>query len=159
MKSLVKRNQGFTLIEIVIVLAIAAAIILMVFLAVAGVRRSQRDTQRRSDAARLAATVEQFAANNGGTYPGSGDMSTTPGKWYQDYVVTGKFYIPGSSSVTYSLPTTAVTGYSANGFGSLALPNVPPSTQQDAVYLDVNGSTYSVCIGGEAAVALCAQSK
>jgi prepilin-type N-terminal cleavage/methylation domain-containing protein len=158
MKSLVKRNQGFTLIEIVIVLAIAAAIILMVFIAVSGVRKSQRDTQRRTDAGRIAAQVEQYAANNGGTYPGSGDVVATAGTWFGDYV-NGKFTKPGStSSYGPGGGANGTTAYTA-GFSAGSLPNPPTSSTQDLVYLDVSGSSYSVCIGAENSKVVCAQSK
>ena len=43
-------NKGFTLIEIVIVLAIAALIMVIVFLAVQGAQRSQRDTATKNNA-------------------------------------------------------------------------------------------------------------
>lgn len=62
-------KKGFTLIEIVIVLAIAALIMVIVFLAVAGAQRSQRDTTARNNAARVLAAAEQYAANNSGKYP------------------------------------------------------------------------------------------
>ncbi|PLS80866.1 hypothetical protein CYG49_03830, partial [Candidatus Saccharibacteria bacterium] len=43
------KQSGFTIIEVVLVLAIAALIFLIVFLAVPALQRGQRDTQRRSD--------------------------------------------------------------------------------------------------------------
>lgn len=63
------KKKGFTLIEIVIVLAIAALILIIVFLAVAGAQRSRRDEQRRNDAARLVSAAENQASNANGTYP------------------------------------------------------------------------------------------
>lgn len=62
-------NKGFTLIEIVIVLAIAALIMVIVFLAVQGAQRSQRDTATKNNAARTLAAAEQYASNNSGDYP------------------------------------------------------------------------------------------
>jgi prepilin-type N-terminal cleavage/methylation domain-containing protein len=62
-------SKGFTLIEIVIVLAIAGLIFVIVFLAVQQAQRSRRDTQRRGDAARYLAAAEQYAGNNNGDYP------------------------------------------------------------------------------------------
>jgi prepilin-type N-terminal cleavage/methylation domain-containing protein len=67
--SLLKKEKGFTLIEIVLVLAIAGLILLMVFLAVSGAQKSRRDTQRKNDLARVAAQVEDYASNNAGVYP------------------------------------------------------------------------------------------
>lgn len=47
------KTQGFTIIEVVLVLAIAGLIFLMVFIALPALQRSQRDTQRRDDVARF----------------------------------------------------------------------------------------------------------
>lgn len=44
-------KKGFTIIEVVLVLAIAGLIFLMVFLALPVLQRSQRDTQRKQDVA------------------------------------------------------------------------------------------------------------
>ena len=44
-------KKGFTIIEVVLVLAIAGLIFLMVFLALPALQRSQRDTQRKQDVA------------------------------------------------------------------------------------------------------------
>ncbi len=61
--------RGFTLIEVVIVLAIAALIIVVVLNAVASAQKSQRDTTRKTEAARISALMEQYAGNNSGNYP------------------------------------------------------------------------------------------
>lgn len=45
--------KGFTIIEVVLVLAIAGLIFLMVFIALPALQRSQRNTRRREDMARL----------------------------------------------------------------------------------------------------------
>ncbi|MBR3052238.1 prepilin-type N-terminal cleavage/methylation domain-containing protein [Candidatus Saccharibacteria bacterium] len=72
----IKHKQGFTIIEVVLVLAIAGLIFLMVFVALPALQRSQRDTQRREDLARLATAVTQFQANNNGKVPTA--MTTMP---------------------------------------------------------------------------------
>lgn len=65
-----KKSAGFTLIEIVIVMAIAALIILVVIQAISGARRSQRDGARRSEAARISAYIEEMKTNDTvGRYP------------------------------------------------------------------------------------------
>ena len=43
------KEKGFTIIEVVLVLAIAGLIFLMVFIARPALQRGQRDTQRRDD--------------------------------------------------------------------------------------------------------------
>ena len=69
-------KKGFTIIEVVLVLAIAGLIFLMVFVALPALQRSQRDTQRRDDMARLATAITQYQTNNNGKVPMA--MSTVP---------------------------------------------------------------------------------
>lgn len=66
-----KQNQtkGFTIIEVVLVLAIAALIFLLVFLALPALQRSRRDTQRRDDVSRVLSQVQTWQANNNGQVP------------------------------------------------------------------------------------------
>jgi prepilin-type N-terminal cleavage/methylation domain-containing protein len=59
-----KNKQGFTLIEIVIVLSIAALIMIIVFFAVAGAQRSRRDQQRKALAARIVSQLDVWQSNN-----------------------------------------------------------------------------------------------
>jgi prepilin-type N-terminal cleavage/methylation domain-containing protein len=71
-----KRQKGFTIIEVVLVLAIAGLIFLIVFLAVPALQRNRRDTQRRSDAARFMSQAESFSSNRNGSYPTGANLST-----------------------------------------------------------------------------------
>ncbi|MBI3624090.1 type II secretion system protein [Candidatus Saccharibacteria bacterium] len=69
LKQLKKRTSGFTIIEVMIVLAIAGLILLIVFLAVPALQRNARNTQRRNDVARLLAAVQEYVNNNNGNLP------------------------------------------------------------------------------------------
>ena len=70
MKALQNRKEsGFTIIEVVLVLAIAGLIFLVVFLALPQLQESRRDTQRRSDVSRALAALETYAGSNNGDYP------------------------------------------------------------------------------------------
>jgi prepilin-type N-terminal cleavage/methylation domain-containing protein len=79
-------TDGFTIIEVVLVLAIAGLIFLMVFIALPALQRSQRDTQRRDDIARAQTALTQYMANNrnktpefdGGT---SGNVANVADNW------------------------------------------------------------------------------
>lgn len=64
-----KSNKGFTIIEVLIVLAIAGLIMLIVFLAVPALQRNSRNTQRRSEVSNTLGAVNEYLANNGGTLP------------------------------------------------------------------------------------------
>ena len=65
----INSKKGFTIIEVVLVLAIAALIFLMVFIALPALGRSQRDTQRRDDLSRMAAALTNYQSNNAGSNP------------------------------------------------------------------------------------------
>ncbi len=67
-----QKTKGFTIIEVVLVLAIAGLIFLMVFTALPALQRSQRDTARKSDVSTVASTVTSYTGNNRGAFPGSG---------------------------------------------------------------------------------------
>lgn len=68
-------RSGFTIIEVVLVLAIAGLIFLMVFIALPALQRSQRDTQRRSDVGRVASQIQQYQTNNNGRLPKDGKIA------------------------------------------------------------------------------------
>ena len=64
-------KKGFTIIEVVLVLAIAGLIFLMVFIALPALQRSQRNTRRRQDMARILSAFNDYQANNNGKMPES----------------------------------------------------------------------------------------
>ncbi len=64
-----KIQQGFTIIEVIIVLVIAAIIMLAVFLVVPQLQRTQRNNRTQTVARQAFAGAEQYAANNNGSYP------------------------------------------------------------------------------------------
>lgn len=61
-----KDNRGFTIIEVLIVLAIAGLIMLIVFLAVPALRRNQQNTTMRNEASRLLSAVTEYESNANG---------------------------------------------------------------------------------------------
>lgn len=78
------RTKGFTIIEVLIVLAIGGLILLIVFLAVPALQRNSRNNSRRNDVAHLAGLVNEYAANHGGLLPtviGATGMDITGEKW------------------------------------------------------------------------------
>jgi prepilin-type N-terminal cleavage/methylation domain-containing protein len=80
MKNLIKKSQqGFTIIEVLIVLAIAGLIMAIVFFAVPQLQRNARDNQRQSVANRVKAELDTYSSNNQGTYPFL--AATTPAGW------------------------------------------------------------------------------
>ena len=65
------QKPAFTIIEVVLVLAIAGLIFLMVFIALPALQRNQRDTQRKNDMSRLKTAIDSYKANNRGKVPKS----------------------------------------------------------------------------------------
>lgn len=75
LQNLKKKEKGFTIIEVLIVLAIAGLIILIVFLAVPALQRNSRNTQRKSDASSVLGATQEVVNNNKGAFPTG---TTTP---------------------------------------------------------------------------------
>lgn len=65
---------GFTIVEVVLVLAIAGLIFLMVFIALPSLQRSQRDTERRNKMANVQTKVMDYQNNNNGKLPNDGSV-------------------------------------------------------------------------------------
>jgi prepilin-type N-terminal cleavage/methylation domain-containing protein len=102
LERLKNREKGFTLIEIVLVLAIAGLILLIVFLALSGAQKARRDTQRKNDASGFVSALEQYASNNTGAYP----PATTPAS---PLAATYWSRMDPSTGVAYLFTTTPAT--------------------------------------------------
>lgn len=79
LKNSTKRNQGFTIIEVLIVLAIAGLILLIVFLAVPALQRNSRNTQAKNAAASVLGAINEFQNNNNGQLPTDVAIDTNTG--------------------------------------------------------------------------------
>lgn len=116
-----QQDDGFTIIEVVLVLAIAALILLMVFLALPALQRNQRDTTRKNDVSRLQSAINNYKSRNRGALPTdwgsstpttgffgsdlrrSGDLFDDPaGGPYVPNVVASGTFTKGSNQETYS---------------------------------------------------------
>ena len=86
-------NKGFTIIEVVLVLAIAGLIFLVVFLALPALQRGQRDSQRKSDLGRFMSQVTSYQSNNQGALP-----STSASAAWNTFI--GNYLTVGGSSFT-----------------------------------------------------------
>jgi prepilin-type N-terminal cleavage/methylation domain-containing protein len=71
-----RKQQGFTIIEVLIVLAIAGLILLIVFLAVPALQRNARNTTAKDEGAQLASAATEFTNNAGGTVPVAADNAS-----------------------------------------------------------------------------------
>lgn len=72
-----KENKGFTIIEVLIVLAIAGLIMLIVLLAIPALQRNARNTAIRNDASKAASLLQEAVNNNNGTIPAAATEATS----------------------------------------------------------------------------------
>ena len=93
-----QKKKGFTIIEVVLVLAIAGLIFLMVFIALPALQRSQRNAQRKNDLSRFMTAVEQYRANNHNQLPpfqvarydtSTGNKMLISHSFVQRYIIAG----------------------------------------------------------------------
>lgn len=82
-----QHTKGFTIIEVVLVLAIAGLIFLMVFVALPALQRGQRDSQRRNDMSRFISQITSYQTNNSGSIPAAN--ATSMDKFLDNYMKRG----------------------------------------------------------------------
>ena len=116
-----KKLKGFTIIEVVLVLAIAGLIFLMVFIALPALQRAQRDMQRKDDISRMSAQLTSYSSNNRGNLPQS--LITTSGNPARSFVQN---YLGGASAntsgVEYEDPQTGAYTFAA---ANATIPTTP----------------------------------
>lgn len=75
MISLKKRNQGFTIVELLIVIVVIGILALLVITTYSGIQQKARNSKRQSDLASVQTQLEAYYQNNG-YYPSLGDLNT-----------------------------------------------------------------------------------
>jgi prepilin-type N-terminal cleavage/methylation domain-containing protein len=110
------KQKGFTIIEVVLVLAIAGLIFLMVFIALPALQRTQRDTQRKADMGRVETSLSSYQANNKNALPPATDTGWATFMTNYLLVGTDSFQDPSFGSyvfkykgTTYTTPTDPVS--------------------------------------------------
>jgi prepilin-type N-terminal cleavage/methylation domain-containing protein len=106
-----KDNQGFTIIEVLIVLAIAGLIMLIVFLAVPALQRNQRNNARNNEASRISAALTECLANRNGQVAScdtSGDINVGT---LQQLSVPATFSDNASTDLGTGSTTAVVVGF------------------------------------------------
>ncbi len=107
-------KKGFTIIEVVLVLAIAGLIFMVVFLAVPRLQRGQRDSARKRHLGDLQSQIDNYASNNNGHLPDvkeellktvtekdkQGDYKVAP--FINEYLLTGSSEFVDPSGVPES---------------------------------------------------------
>jgi len=96
--------KGFTIIEVVLVLAIAGLIFLMVFIALPALQSSQRDTARKGDVSTVASSVNSYISGNRGNFPDTSQLETQLGATGAD---ANKKYTAVSTNFTNTVVETS----------------------------------------------------
>lgn len=134
-----KDNKGFTIIEVLIVLAIAGLIMLIVFLAVPALQRNQRNNARNSDASRVVAAITECLANRNGLTASCDTWAEfAPGTTSQITALGGPSLVAGVLTFANSCSADGVSAVAGAGARSFAF-----------VYqLESGGANIGRCLAG-----------
>ncbi|MCL2174281.1 prepilin-type N-terminal cleavage/methylation domain-containing protein [Candidatus Saccharibacteria bacterium] len=145
------KQKGFTIIEVALVLAVAALIFLVVFLAVPALQRNQRNDAVRRDVANIVASVVAYTGNNNAIINDGVITSTdsTPAGTPADFLkyvdktsngVTTISVVGNGTGYTYTAPTKGnifiVVGYRC-GNAPAATPSNTNATARSAAVVGV----------------------
>jgi prepilin-type N-terminal cleavage/methylation domain-containing protein len=72
-----QRNQGFTIVELLIVIVVIAILALLVITTYGGIQAKARNAQRQSDITALQTQIEAYYAGGATAYPTLSDMDTS----------------------------------------------------------------------------------
>jgi len=148
MSNIKKRSEGgFTIIEVLIVLAIAGLIMLIVFLAVPALQRNSRNTQRKNDVANLLGAVNEFTNNNGGVLPAVATDFTDNTKLGYYSASTDITYVTSGGAGTATDKVYIVKGYKCSNATSTP---VAGTSRQFAAwyYVETSGTPKGQCQDG-----------
>ena len=127
--------QGFTIIEVLIVLAIAGLILLIVFLAVPALQRNSRNTQYKNEAERIFGAAHEFINSNNLTVPTVASNSTTSGSQADAILKLSNTKNITRLDIVVSTNTAAISPTTTNAFlqsaakcGSVGGTSVTPTT-------------------------------
>jgi prepilin-type N-terminal cleavage/methylation domain-containing protein len=106
-----KQTEGFTIIEVLIVLAIAGLIMLIVFLAVPALQRNSRNTQRKNDVSSLVGAITEVLNNNNGAVSSLTNASlvaAAPTPAYYDFATASNLTV-GAGAQTNSTTVDTIS--------------------------------------------------
>lgn len=102
MISLKKRNQGFTIVELLIVIVVIGILALLVITTYSGIQSKARNSQRQTDVASIQTQLEAFYSQNG-YYPSLANLNSE--SWRQ----TNMKSLDDESLIDPSNPTASKT--------------------------------------------------
>ena len=159
LEKLNRKESGFTIVEVMIVLAIAGLVLAIVFIAVPALQRNSRDTQRRADISALQSAIATYVGNNAGQVPTTANQlveaatsidfsfytsvpgSTTNSSWQ---VVTPASCPVGETIVASTPPTCSG--------GGAYVPATTADAQENHIYFENMGASQPVASTGNTKV-------
>lgn len=154
LRSQKKNRSGFTIIEVLIVLAIAGLIMVAVFTAVPALQRSGNNTTRRADASKALGAVGEFVANNNGKVPTTANL----------VALTTAANLSSGTTLNATIPTTVagivapsadeleiVTGVVCNSAATLTTAAAPTAANYQALVTAGSTRAYVVVYSVQAA--------
>ena len=143
------KKNGFTIIEVALVLGIAGLIFLLMMIALPALQRQQRDTARKEDIDGLIANIKKYQTNNRGALPGggntlptdatfgSGGAKNTWNGFLRDYMDDG--FSDPSSGESYNLRILSCSGANDTFSGDGGVADTPCA--------DATGSEIETAVG------------
>lgn len=150
------KEKGFTIIEVVLVLAIAGLIFLMVFIALPALQRNQRDTQRKNDLSRIKTAVSNYQSSNKGAVPtNAATLATfrtnylTPAAEYTDPQGT-QYTLNYNGAATSTPPAVGTVVYANNRICGTdgAFTGTGANARDYALQMRLEGQAVAYCIDG-----------
>ncbi|HEX7633390.1 MAG TPA: type II secretion system protein [Candidatus Saccharimonadales bacterium] len=147
MISLKKRNQGFTIVELLIVIVVIGILALLVITTYSGIQQKARNSKRQTDIQAIQTQLEAFFQDNG-YYPslkdmqGTADTGTGAPVWVKDHMKS----LDKNALIDPSSPTNSdqmITG-SANGTAKVYTYNVTDSNGASCESDDTTCAKYSL---------------
>jgi prepilin-type N-terminal cleavage/methylation domain-containing protein len=153
-------TKGFTIIEVVLVLAIAGLIFLMVFIALPSLQRGQRDAQRKQDLARIQTQIQSYASNARGNIPADLTSSFVANYLGGSGAVAGDQYKDPQTNIGYTFesvntPPTAAghigyyPGHLCPTDGSGDPSGVAGTARQYGLVIKLEGQTVPYCVDSQ----------
>jgi prepilin-type N-terminal cleavage/methylation domain-containing protein len=155
-------NAGFTIVETLVVLAIAGLILLIVFEAIPALQRSGRNNQRKQDVSIVLQAVSNYELNNSGDFPTTNDLQN----FLNNYEKSKLSYYSPTEVTSVNQPATSVVspipGQSSSDsvvvydHAKCDASSDGGATNAGAAYTDVVG-LYALESSGSAVTAQCQQ--
>ncbi|MCA9301175.1 type II secretion system protein [Candidatus Nomurabacteria bacterium] len=149
-------KKGFTLIEVVLVLAIGGLIFLLAFIAFQQVSANRRDTQRRADAGRIVAELQNYYGDNR-SYPvadADGDACTVDTATPKGFRTFIKNYLCSGTNKTQFLSPDGNTNYATIHFGQLLFNGYKLKKNEITFFPGYNCDLQATAAGGAVLIGL-----